>query len=503
MQGIDSIRLMAQRLRAARAAERRLGLVLLLVLAACSCMRLPKSQPKAEVKSLQPNAAATSVTPTALQAEAMRFADEYSMQVAQAADDFAARIGTFEARQFAARIKLGQATAAVIDAAGPSAVVNALDLVVLASVSRMVAQDYLVGERFGADALPLLETSRKVETNAWQLVRHVLKPEQQQELRDLLQEWRRKNPAQHYVGAVRFREFAENIGATPQQSGFKPSSVFSLLFLDPMAGLDPTLRAVEETRYLAERALYYGQRVPILISWQVEYLALQLADQPAAKQMLTNANQVSDSLQKFARLSEQFPQLVNQEREAAIRQLLSGLAAERSNIVASLVSDEIKARELLAETRGTLVAANETAASVNSAVQSLESFVRYVSPPKTNVTAEPAKTNRRPFDVLDYGVAAGQLAGMARDINLLLTSVNHSLPQAAQLGAQAAARVESAGWQAFWLGLVLVLVLLAGGVLAALAYRVLVEKLVRPNSAPTAGAVKRNEIASDASNSAR
>src|SRR5262249_40608087 len=137
-----------------------------LILALSGCVRMPAKQPKAEVKSLQ-SKPDSSETPTVLQAAVMRFADEYSLVVAQAADDFAAAVGTFEARQLAARIKLGQATAAVVDAAGKNPIVNALDLVVLATVSRFVAEDYIVGQRFGEAGLPLAETSRQLESNAW------------------------------------------------------------------------------------------------------------------------------------------------------------------------------------------------------------------------------------------------------------------------------------------------------------------------------------------------
>ena len=445
-------------------------------------MRLPTAKPKAEFKSFGQNAHAVgSITPTTLQAEVMRFADEYSMIVAQAAEDFAAKVGTMEARQIAARIKLGQATAAVVNAAGQNPTVNALDMVVLATVSRIVAEDYLVGERFGEAAKPLVETSQRLETNAWSLIRRVLKLEQQEELRELIREWRRKNPQQRYVGAVRFREFAETIGVPTQPGTFKPTSVLGLLFLDPMAGLDPTLRAVEETRVLAERALYYGQRMPILVSWQAEFLALQLADQPAPKQVLTNVDQLTASMQLFARTAGQLPELIDQQREAAIQQVFAGVANERSNILASLASEEKKTRQLLAEARGTLNAANEMAASANAAIQSLESFMRYVSPPKTNATPESKTTNSRPFDILDYGKAADHIGGMAREINTLLTSLKQSMPQATHLGQQATANVENVMHRGFWLALTLILVLLVGGVLATLGYRILLKKLTRPD----------------------
>jgi hypothetical protein len=459
--------------------------LLLLALAVSGCVPLPAKKPKAETNLFERKKGQGAITPTVLQAQVMRFADEYLMVVAQAADDFAAKAGTPEARYMATRIKLNQGTAAVVDATGQNPIVNAMDLVVLASVARMVAQDYLVDQQFKEAVMPLLDASRQLETNAWSLVGRVLRPEQQQELRELIQEWRRKNPKQRDVNAVRFREFAEAIGTSPQKFGDKPASVFSLLFLDPMAGLDPTVRAVEETRYLAERVLYYGQRMPMLVGWQAELLALQLADQPATKQLLTNANQFAASLQVFSKTAEQLPQIIDQQREAALQQVFAGIATERTNLLASLASEDEKMRDLLAEMRGTLSTAGEMANSVKAAVQSLDAFVRYVSP-STNAPAEPANTNSRPFDVLDYGTAAGQIGGMAKDLNTLLTSVNQSMPQATQLGQQTADRIERAFQHGFWLGLVLIVVLLVGAVLAGMAYRILANKLARRGQGATA-----------------
>jgi hypothetical protein len=149
------------------------------------------------------------------------------------------------------------------------------------------------------------------------------------------------------------------------------------------------------------------------------------------------------------------------------------------------MSEEKKTRDLLAEARGTINAANEMAKSVNAAIQSLESFMRCVVPPRTNAIAEPVNNDRRPFDVLDYGKAADHIGGMAREINTLLTSVNQSMPQAKQLGQQATDNVESVVRRSFWLALVLIGVLLVGGVLAGLAYRILLNKFTRSNGEPS------------------
>ena len=110
----------------------------------------------------------------------------------------------------------------------------------------------------------------------------VLNPSQEQELKDLLQDWRQKNPHQNSVGQIRFQEFVTAIGRMPAKTKIKPTSIFSLLYLDPLAGLDPTVAAIKETRELGERAMYYTQRMPTLINWQAQLLAYQLTEQPAS-----------------------------------------------------------------------------------------------------------------------------------------------------------------------------------------------------------------------------
>ena len=445
---------------------------LALTLTGCSLLRIHRSSPKAEVTSLQlaTNAPAAAVTTGVLQIQVMRFADSYVASVAQAADEFGAKVGTPQARLAALKWKLGQATSAYTDATGPSPVVNALDILVLVTVSRMVIEDYDV-ETFGDAALPLLETQRQQETNAWSLANGMLKTAQQQELRDLIQEWRQKNPHQRYVGAIRFREFATALGKPQTPATTSPTSVFSLLYLDPLAGLDPTTAAIEETQRLGERAMYYTQRMPQLLSWQTEVLAYQLAAQPESAQVLSNANQLATSAEIFAKTAQQLPQLINDQRQAAIQQLLDGLRSQETDV------------------RQTLNAGGDAAASINAAIQSLDGFVRYVSSPNTNKTT--VSTNSRPFNVLDYGTAAGQVGSAARDLSALLTTLNQSTSQLAQLGQQTTADANRVVDHAFRRGLILILVLLIGSVVAGLTYRILASKLTgdgRKSSKPDSGA---------------
>jgi hypothetical protein len=310
-----------------------------------------------------------------------------------------------------------------------------------------------------------------MESTTWAQANNLLKPAQQQELRDLIQEWRRKNPKQIYIGPIRFREFVAALGRTPTQKTAGPSSIFSLLFLDPMAGLDPTAAAIEETRRLGERAMFYTQRMPMLLSWQTEVLAYQIALQPESKQMLEDATRLASAAEVFSKTAEQLPQLVNDQREAAIKQVFDGFAAE-----------EKKTRDLLAEARQTVNSANEMAVSVNAAIKSLDGFVRFVTP--TNTSQADVSTNSKPFNVLDYGQAASQVGVAATEVNALLNSLNQSAPHVTQLREQTTQDARSLVEHAFRLGLILVLILLVGSVLAGLTYRFLANKLNRDNRKP-------------------
>ena len=139
--------------------------------------------------------------------------------------------------------------------------------------------------------------------------------------------------------------------------------------------------------------MYYTQRMPTLLNWQVQLLSLQLVNQPESKQILSDAERLTRSTEAFAQVADQLPKLVNDQREAAIKQILDGVAAERTNLLAGLAAEEQKARALLVEARQTLDAGNGMAVSVQATIKSLDEFVRYVSPP---TPTHAASTNSSP-----------------------------------------------------------------------------------------------------------
>jgi len=402
----------------------------------------------------------------ALQGELMREADLFVGTVAQATDELRQQVGTTEARDLGQQWKLNEATVAYVNATDENPLLGAVGMVVVATLSSMVVEDYWVGEKFGAAARPMLAAHRQLETNAWRVVEKVLTSEQKTELRELLRKAREQYPHMRYISAVRLPELVAKLGkATSPNEAQKPGSLFGLLYLNPLAGLDPTTQAIQQTRLLAQRMMYYAQRAPMLLSWQVQLTTYQLAAQPEAQQVLLAVDEVTQSTKVFAKTAAELPQLVNDQREAAINQLFAGIATERTNILATLNAQEAQLRTLLPEVQKTLTAGGDMANSLNAAIQSLDAFVHYVNPPDTNSPPQLPDTNSPPFNILDYGTAAGQIGAAADKLNTLVVSLNQSLPNVTKLSEQAALDGKAVVNHAFRLGLVLIVVL---GIVAVL-----------------------------------
>ena len=372
-----------------------------------------------------------------LVAEVGRFADELTALVSQAADSFAAEVGTPEARATALAWKTGAANASMIIATGPNPTANLLDMVVLVTLERMAFEEYWL-PRFGKPTEPILAVTRELEQEIWTVAERVLTPRQQTELRDLIRDWREKHPEQIYI-SVRFLDFAEIAAQENVGPSAKPGSLFSLVFLDPFAGLDPTTRQLAQTRFFAERALYVLERMPKLLRWQSELVVAQTIATPDVQQLVSNSTMFAHSAEQLTRTVEKFPDQV--------------------------VAQAAQWEKLMAQFEQTFRAGNEMAASVDAAVKSLDSFVQRVTPRER----APAVTNR--FDVTEYGAAAAEIAKAAQQLDVL----THSLEQATP---QINAAVERAGLQskelvdyAFRRALVLLVLTLVGVLLAMLLYR--------------------------------
>ena len=399
--------------------------------------------------------------PVEVQQKLLRFADEYSMRMVSGVDNL--RRGTnalTPGKLLETKIEIGSETWAI--AAGPNAVADLLDMTVFVTVTRMAIEEYWQPKVFGDSALPLLAYSRNAEVEIWGLAGTVLTPEQQTELRRSIAVWHCQNPLPEGLVAARALGFASQIAEANKADETAPGSVFSLLMIDPLAGMDPAVREIAQTRMFAERALFVSQKMPALLRWQTELLSVNTVEMPAVQQVVSNSTQIAASMERFAAVAEKLPDQVSTERA----EILKALQAQEKD-VASLMSSGTQMSD-----------------SLNTTLTTFDALMKRFGVGETN-NAGPKATNAEPFRSQDYTQTAAQLEKTARQLTELLITLDQTLGSTnlAKLTAQAGPVVQQAQTSskeivdyAFWKGILLVGVVL----LAALIYRFVATRQLPP-----------------------
>jgi hypothetical protein len=397
-----------------------------------------------------------------MQQKCQRYADGYAGQVLETVGSMKRRTSDPDAFNRLLSWQISQLNAAYTIATGPSPILCQLDFVVLATLSRMVVQD-TPGALTGGSASPALAMYRELEQEAWANVATTLTPAQLEELRGLITTWRAKNPKVVLVGFVHFAEFAQSAGGSPEARR-KPGSLFGLIGLDPLADLDPAVRQIEQSRLLAERVIFYVQRVPYLLDLQTERVVSQATQSPQVERANASLERASRAMADYARIGDDLPDAFAREREAMIRQISGELLAQ-----------QVELRGVLAELQTTLAAGSDTAAAVDAAAKSLDRLAaRFPRREPGNETAA-----GRPFDITEYSAAAQEFRKTARELTQLLETLGREGPPVA--GAVAEGVEAGRGLVDYLVGraLLLGLVLIASGLAAALAYRSLARRIGR------------------------
>ena len=222
-----------------------------------------------------------------------------------------------------------------------------------------------------------------------------------------------------------------------------------------MAGLDPAVREVTQTRLFAERAMYIAQRLPFLLRLQGDLLGYELAEQPSSRLLLNNSTKLSDGVLRISAAAASLSQTVGQFPDR--------ISAERKELVAGLESQEGTSRDLVAGVDRALVSGEKMSNSLTITLTNFAGLMKLLR-------GEPRK-NKAPFNILDYAKTAEEIGAMAQNLNALIGSMNQSSPEIQRVTQEANADLQKEVDRGFRLGLVLIAVLLTGAVLAGLVLR--------------------------------
>jgi hypothetical protein len=414
------------------------------------------------------------VTSAELQLELMSYADRYAATVAQAVDDVERMDVAPEVRRAILGDMVFSAAAAFTIAADADPQLALLDLVVMTSLGRMVYEEYWP-ERLGGATAPVIVAFEKLERDIWNVASPILDTDQQQELRERITLFREHNPELSTFSHLRFADFPSR----------RPSSTFQKKTSGGIfSSVKNITEQVEQTRILAERAMFLSTRLPLLTGGFADIWTTRLSYNPAVEELRANLDTFAAVSDRLAGVAEQLPETISAERQAAIEQaaqeasvlrndaleqVFAGIAEERRAILQQLVEEEQRLGGLITELRHTLAEANTLTVGVDGLAQ------RFAvgEPPPPGVVEEP-------FDIQDYRATLIDARAMITEANGLVLSANELLNSdgANQLVPSLVEAINQAGETSEGLinhtvirAIFLIVVFLVGLVIARLCYR--------------------------------
>jgi len=340
-----------------------LALVIGLTLAGCAASGTSSKKPSREASTaFGASSQWRSADPAVMQRDVMGFADRFAGTMAATYDELAARSPSPAAANAALDRKIGNVTAAYINATRPSPIVGLIDMIVTVTLLRHASEDPWFTEMYGADAAKVVASLATLEADVWGIGSRYLTDSQLVELREAIDRWRRDHPDERYVSTVRLADFPE-ARSPPPADAKGATSVFGLLFLDPLAGIDPAVREVTLAREGAERMFFYAQRMPVLLSWQSEAVSRHVLDLRPIQQLVgsaTRASEFADAATSIADSAKRLPQTIADERVHAVELVAQKVAAEREQAVELVAQRVATERDTTIKQLAQAVAAERT-----------------------------------------------------------------------------------------------------------------------------------------------
>ena len=334
----------------------------------------------------------SSMTREELEDQVRRYADRYYTRIAVAANEVRAQSTTPEKYLLMQQWKSISLATSVQIAIGSNAVTNLLDMMVVTTLSRIVVEEYWVPEIIGASiGQSFISAYRTLEEDIWGIADSVLTADQQNDLRVLINQWRKDNPDQIYPWYVRLSEF----------SGQRAARLNSLKKTGGLLKEVAKAReAAEELQDLGERVLFYLQRAPAITSTEMENSVLEVLGGPEMSLILEDADRFVAAVEELVDVIDQLPN----DRLAAIDQLMERITIERQALQKDIST-----------------AGPEVNTALNEIRQSVESFERIVN------TLNQGEAASEPFDIDKYRAVAAEAGKTATELRLLAEALGETI----------------------------------------------------------------------------
>jgi len=370
------------------------------------------------------------MTPAELQSAVISYANRFISTIGQAAYQLEKQIPTAQGRLVAAGRKVHSLSAVTEIAAGPNAGPALLDMVVMATLNRMVWDEYWRPQVFGMPATVMVNAFKTMEMDAWTLAAKVMTPEQRQEFSDLIEDWYADNPGQISVDYIRFSDFGD-LGKKPNLKEIqKPGGL--------LAPVREATAAVDEVRMTSERAMFLLTKMQLIMGFQAELVYKQLVLQPEMSGLFKDISGFRASADRLTEFMEQMPKFVATERSATLADVSTLIARERKAVLNAIDNKAATLHNVNTDVRATLESVNTTFTGLHKTTYDIEKLLqgtqqtavvandllasvdRLMARLDSGKSAEPSK----PFDIQDYITAIEKAQATVTALNQLVSSVD-------------------------------------------------------------------------------
>jgi hypothetical protein len=449
-----------------------------LVTTSCTTVQSVLRMPASVARQIAPGGDGPKMDMDTVSLSLMRFADVSALRITEATDDFAARVGTPEARIQALVWRIDYSRALYRLAAGPQPFEGLFSTIVIVSVLRRNHEERGLAT-WGEPGRVMLDALRRIEEGGWELAEAATSESNVQQARRILAVWLEGVARGAANGAENLPAFGEIIESVREDPFVDAAGLFDLVTLDPLAGLEPAVAEVARSRRLGERALYFLEHMPTLLSAQVELMGLKSASSPAVQGALSDWQRFAASAASLSETAAGLPGALSAEREALLAQLGSEITAQREGLLGDLETAREPLHEILLRTQGAAVAGRDMSVAATQALEAGTVLTKAIDEMIATLRDEggkaaagdPARPPRRRFDITEYTAAAESVSKGAQALTETIANFNRTLPELQLLLREAVAQSDRTVDRAFWRAVQLLSIALFGGALVTLAVR--------------------------------
>ena len=362
-------------------------------------MLAASSTPSQAFKTKSKKKSDTQITASELQATLMSYADFLSTALGQIALSLKENELPTEVRTHVLTDLANTVFSVYTNAADPDPLIGLLDTAVIISFGKMIYVQHWQ-KKYGASLDGVVKVISKLEKEIWKTVSQVLNEEQKNDLRNMILEQRKENPDLLDFTQLRLKDIA-----SLRKSSRLESKVKSGGFLAPVS--DAT-KQIEETRQLAERAMFLATRLPLTAGVFMDVWLSQWLTNPDVKDLTTDLKKMSTSVHEVTSLVEKLPDQLQQVSTTTINQVMDRFAKEGQNLIRDLGAEQQRLSGLLTEFRQTVNAGEALITSMDGLAE------RAGLSPDNPIT----------FDIEVYKKTVQEMQGAATEMTSLVEALN-------------------------------------------------------------------------------